>query len=157
MQPHKFIIGIIMVSLFITGGLYVMFGTFADSDDSMADTYSGISERINEFNRTKFDSMDDEQGGASTSEGVYNISSTQEDDLKEEIDQTAGWRVIDVGPVRAIRRLTQYYNLLDTMIEDIAKILHIPQFFVDFAVVSFLIIVLFMTAYFIMRFQPRNN
>jgi len=59
--------------------------------------------------------------------------------------------------VKLIRRMRAYYNLLNTMIEDIAKILHIPAIFVDFAVVVFLVMVLFMGAYFIYRFQPRDD
>ena len=157
MQPHKLIIGILMFSLFITGGIFVMFGDPAQPNDGIFDNYTDISTRANEFDRDKFVSMDSTRGGQITPEAGYNISKLQEDDLNEDIDQTTQWRIIDVGPVKVIRRMKQYYNLLNGVIEETAKILHIPEIFIDFAVVAFSIIIIFMVAYFIMRFQPRDN
>jgi len=155
MQPHKILIGIAMVSLFITAGLFVMFGTAEDSEDGLFDSYADISERVNEFNRTKFEDI--EEGGQSTGEAVYNISSIQKDDLDEEIDTTKEWNIGEVGVIKLIMRLFSYFNLMGIMVSDIGKILHIPQMFLDFAMIIFLITLLFTMAYFIYKFQLRND
>jgi len=154
MQPHKFIIGIAMVSLFITAGLFVMFGTATDSADSLFDEYDDISSNIAEINRSKFSRM--EQGSASV-ESVYNESSDQKEELiAQEVEAELGWENLIIGPYRVIQRFIGYFGLLGIMVQDITKILHIPQMFADFAMIAFLVIVVFMIVYLIMRFQPRN-
>jgi len=155
MQPHKLFIGIAMVSLFITAGLFVMFGTASDSDDSLFDSYDDISSNIAEINRSKFSRM--EQGGSASVESVYNKSSDQKEELiAQEVDEDLGWENLIIGPYRVIQRFTGYFSLLGIMVQDVAKILHIPQMFADFAMVAFLILIVFMIVYLIMRFQPRD-
>lgn len=155
MQPHNLIIGIAMVSLFITAGLFVMFGTASDTDDSLFDSYDDISSNIAEINRSKFSRI--EQGSASIG-SVYNESSDQKEELiAQEVQEELGWENLIIGPYRVIQRFIGYFSLLGIMVQDITKVLHIPQMFADFAMVAFLVLVVFMIVYLIMRFQPRND
>jgi len=155
MQPHKLLIGIAMVSLFITAGLFVMFGTTTDTEDSLFDSYDDISSNIANINRSKFSRI--EKGGSATTEAVYNVTNVQKDDLDQEIDTTKEWNIGEIGVIKLIKRLFSYFSLMGIMVSDIGKILHIPEMFLDFAMVSLLITVVFMAAYFIYKFQLRND
>jgi len=156
MQPHKLLSGIAMFSLFITAGLYVMFGSVSDTEDSLFDGYDDISSNIASINRSKFNRM--EQGGSAGIESVYNESSDQKEELiAQEVEDELGWENLIIGPYRVIQRFIGYFSLLGIMVQDITRILHIPPMFGDFAMVTFLIMVIFMIVYLIMRFQPRND
>ena len=156
MQPHKFMIGIAMVSLFITAGLYVMFGTASDNKDSLFDNYSDISTNIQEINRSKFSKW--EEDGEASQEAIYNLTKDQKEEmLAQDVEEELGWEVLIVGPYRMIQRLPTYFRIIGIMINDIAKILHLPPIFVDFAVFVVLVIIVTMIVYLLMRFQPRDD
>ena len=104
MQPHRFIIGIGLVALFITAGLSIMFGNTADLDDSFFEFYNDTSDNIVQIDRSKFSKMD--SGGEASAEAVYNLTREQEEELiAQEVEEELGWEVLIVGPYRMIQRL----------------------------------------------------
>ncbi len=156
MQIHKLIIGVGMFILFITAGLFIMFGSATDTDDSLFDSYDDVSSNIADINRSQFSRMED--GGEASAESIYNLTREQEEELiAQEVQEELGWEVLVVGPYRMIQRLPTYFKLIGIMTNDIAKILHIPTMFVDFFMFTILISIVAMIVYLLMRFQLRDD
>jgi len=150
MQPHKFIIGVLLFSVFIYGGIFVMYGTIDDPQDGLLeeydvpkDSYASKLENI-----TKPEVVTDE---------VKNITSDQKEDLKEEIDREQEWNPVEIGPIRAMIRMYNFFKSVNVLIEEVALLIHIPTFFIKTAVTIVLITVVFMGLYFLRRFQLRND
>ena len=52
--------------------------------------------------------------------------------------------------------MPQYFKILGVMTQQIAKVIGIPAFIVNFFATIFTLIVIFMMVYMIFRFQPRS-
>lgn len=153
-QPHKFIIGIALVSLFMGAGFLILFGD--SENEGIYDNYEDISENIKSINKSQYSSI--REGGEAGMESTFNISDDQRQELiATEVQQTSGWENIILGPYRVIQRFTSYFKLVGTMTNEFGRVLHIPTIFLDFTMIALGILVMFMMVYLIMRFQPRND
>jgi len=150
MQPDKLIIGFLIFAAFIFGGIFIMYGDVNDPDAGILQAYDVPKDSLGSKleNLTKTEKVGQE---------VQNLTSQQKTDTSDEFDTTAQWRVIDIGPVKAIRRMYSYFTSMNTLIAELALSFHVPKFIVDNIWFIILVAVTFMVIYFVMRFQLRND
>ena len=155
MQPHKIMLSILMFIFFIVGGIFFLVGNPSDSNDGIFDNYSDISANAAAFNRTKFSNI---EGGKSSAEAMYNVSSQ----MKEDVEGTESLSTVEyplslTGAFKALKDSTLLFTLFGTIVGDVFKILHIPNWAYSFVIISFLVVIAFIILYMVFRFQPRSN
>lgn len=138
MKLESFLIGFIIFSVFVVAGVFIM----ADINTN----YEGIIESnlsTSEFNSTY-----------NTIDTMYNISQAQKEQvIGAELEET---NVIDTsykGAFSAIRLVRNTFSLLGNIINDVARVIHIPSFFVKFALAGVTILVIFGIISIILRFK----
>lgn len=138
MKLESFLIGFIIFSVFVVAGVFIM----ADINTN----YEGIIESnlsTSEFNSTY-----------NTIDTMYNISQAQKEQvIGAELEET---NVIDTsykGAFSAIRLIRNTFSLLGNIINDVARVIHIPSFFVKFALAGVTILVIFGIISIILRFK----
>jgi len=150
MQPEKIVINLLIFAVFVFGGIFIMYGNVTDPEAGLLQAYDvpkdNLASDLENLTSTKV-----------IGQKVENLTSQQKTDTGDQIDKSTFWRVIDVGPVRAIRRMYEYFSSVGILIMEIGTIFHIPSFFLDTMGFIMIVIVVFMVMYFLMKFQLRDN
>jgi len=144
MRLDKLLIGLGMFLLFVTAGTFIMFSP--DADGRSFYSYYNIS-----VDETDFNTLPDEINR------VYNVSSEQKGDITEQdIEVTTGWESMLTGGYTALKTFLGSFTIAGEIIMAIGKILPIPDYFLSFAAICFMIIVTFTILYMLFRFMPRE-
>lgn len=145
MEPHKFIISILIFGFFISGGLYIMFGGEKSHEEGLFVDYNV------DMNSSKFDNLRDKI------DETYNITSEQKDELSPKDVDTEVDLPFYVDAWRALIKMFKYFGLTGDIIQETGSIVGIPSFIRNFAAVVIMTIIVFMLVYMAIRFQPRKD
>lgn len=135
MKLDQYLMGFIIFSLIVVSGVLIIQDVNTNYDLDMS---------TEEFNSTY-----------NTIDSMYNISQDQNDDvLGQEIDEEDPIDSAVTGSYSAIRLIYSTYDLIGNIIRDIASTLHIPAFFITFALTALTISIMFGIIYLFVRFRP---
>lgn len=135
MKLDSFLIGFVLFSVFIVGGVFLIGGV---------NTAYNYDISTSEFNET-YDVIDD----------MYDLSQDMKGQtLDADIDDTESWESMTKGSYSAVRLVKNTFALFGQIAEDIGSVLHIPPFFVKFAMTALTISIIFGVIYLFMRFRP---
>jgi len=88
---------------------------------------------------------------------VYNVSNDAKTDITEQdIDVSTGWESMITGGYSALKGFFSSFSIAGEIIMAIGKSIGIPSFFLSFAAIVFMIIVIFIVIYMLFRFMPRE-
>ena len=138
MKIESFIMGFVIFSLFIVGGVFIM--------SDINHNYAGIIDdnlSTSEFNNTY-----------NTIDKMYNLSQDQSGavlggDLESDSITESSYQ----GTLTAVRLVRGTFELAGNIIQDISNVLGIPAFFIKFALAALTIIVIFGIITIILRFK----
>ena len=155
MQPHKLMLSILLFIFFIVGGLFFLIGDVDKTGDGIFGNYTDISDNAVAFNESRFSK---ELTSTGSENAMYNISS----DMKEDVDGTTSLSTVEyplslTGAFKALKGLNNLVSIFGTIVNDVFRILHIPDWAKAFIITAFLITIVFITLYMVFRFQPRSN
>ena len=138
MKLEAFLIGFVIFSVFVVGGVFIM----ADINVN----YNGIIEdnlSTSEFNNT-YNTIDE----------MYNISQAQKEQvIGAEISEQNVADTSYKGTFSAIRLVRSTFKLLGNIINDLARVVGIPSFFIKFAITALTIAIIFGIISVILRFR----
>jgi hypothetical protein len=139
----KMIAGTLLFFIFISGGLWIIednvsSGNFRD-DPELENQTTLLSSTASTLNKS------------------YSMTRNQYDDMLESDveEETSALDFMINNGFSAIIRVVDTFKILDNVIQDIAKHLHIPPFFIDAAVILIFATITITLIYMMFRFQPR--
>jgi len=138
MKLEAFLIGFVIFSAFIVGGVFIM----ADLNNNYSDI---MTENISTSNFNGTYNVIDE---------MYNLSQDQKDQvIGAELSDTNIAETSYKGTFSAIRLVSNTFKLLGNIINDLANIVGIPSFFVKFALTALTIAIIFAIIGIVLRFK----
>lgn len=136
MKLDSFVLGFIAFSVVILTG--VAFIGDINNSYSLTMNTSDFNEVYNTINET------------------YDIGQQMKSQtIDADISETDSWESMTKGSYSAVRIVKQTFTLSGDIINAIAIKLQIPGYFVTFAIISLLIMIVFAIIYLFMRFIPR--
>lgn len=131
----KFVVAFITFSLFIVAGTFIVTNVNTNYDGNV---------NTSEFSGT-YDVIDE----------MYNISQDMKGQtIDADINDDESWESMTKGSYSAVRLVKNTFKLIGQIIEDIADVLHVPQFFVVFAITALTVTIIFAVIFLFMRFRP---
>ena len=138
MKIESFLIGFVIFSLFIVGGVFII----RDINTS----YAGILDEnisTSDFNNTY-----------NTIDKMYNISQDQKGEvIGGELESGSVSEAAYQGTLTAVRMVRSTFTLMGDIIQDISSTLGMPPFFIQSALTALTIIVIFGIVTIILRFK----
>ena len=135
MRLENFILGILIFSAFMVMGPLII---------SDININYGKNISTDEFNET-YDAVDRLYG---TSKDIRNET------MNLDVPEDSSWEGMTKGGFGAIRKIDSYYEVFNSMINELAKTLQIPTFFVYTMFIAISIIISFSIIYLVMRYKP---
>lgn len=137
MQLKNFMIGILLFSFFLVGGTFMFEGldksydlTVTKDDVGLNDTYNIIDEMYDDVDVMKDESLKaDVEGGDQTTDSIIK------------------------GAYKAVKLVPNSVRLVNTIIQDISKVMEIPPFITTTIMTLIFIITVFGVIYLIFRFK----
>ena len=135
MRLDSYLIGFIVFSVFIVTGVFIV---------QNVNTNYNLSVSTDEFNNTY-----------NTVDSMYNISQGMKGHtIDSDVSTTSIWESMTTGSYSAIRLVSGTFSLIGNIINDIAAVLHIPAYFIKFAMAALTISIIFGVIYIFIRFKP---
>ena len=150
MQPHKIVLGVLLFSLFVFGGIYILYGTLEGDDDGLFEVY----DIPKDFFADKLQNLTEPE---KISQEIHNLTSEQLEEGVGELETEGQFSLLDIGPAKSIRRMFSYFGVINTLVEEIALLLHLPIFIVKTIAIAVQAMIVFLILYFFMKFQPRDD
>ena len=144
MRLDKLLIGLGMFLLFITAGTFIMFSPDAEGDTFY--TFYNIT-----VDESEFDLLPENISR------IYGVSKDAKTDISEQdIEVASGWESMLTGGYSALKTFFTSFGIAGDIIMAVGKAIGIPSFFLEFAAICFMIIVIFTVIYMLFRFMPRD-
>lgn len=138
MKIESFLVGFVIFSLFIVGGVFII----RDINTS----YAGILDEnisTSDFNNTY-----------NTIDKMYNISQDQKEEvIGGDLESSSITESSYKGTLTAVRMVRSTFTLMGDIIQDISSTLGVPPFFIQSALTALTIIVIFGIVTIILRFK----
>ena len=145
MRLDKILIGLGMFLLVITAGTYIMFSEDPVTKKSYYEFYDIV------VNDTKFNLLPDNYSK------IYEVSSEEKTAITEQdIDVDTGWESMLTGGYSALKTFLKSFSIAGEIIMGVGLAIGIPVFFLEFAAICFMIVVIFTIIYMLFRFMPRD-
>lgn len=135
MRLDHLLIGFVLFSVFVVTGVLVI----GDVNENY-----GLTMSTDQFNDT-YDTIDE----------MYEISRAQYNDtVGADIDDDDSYDSYVTSSFSAVRMVYKAFDIIGNIIRDIASTLHVPAYFVTFALTALLISIIFGIIYLFVRFRP---